>query len=137
MDTMIWPPFLDAGAPSDRIDLLWEDGERIVCRRWREDADGKPHAVLAAFPAAERPTPGSLKRLAHEYQLKAELDSAWAVRPLELVRERGYTMLLLEDLQCDPLGRLLGPPMEIGQFLRLAVGLSAALRPDARDSSHP
>ena len=124
---MIWPPFLDAGAPSDRIDLLWEDGERIVCRRWREDADGKPHAVLAAFPAAERPTPGSLKRLAHEYQLKAELDSAWAVRPLELVRERGYTMLLLEDLQCDPLGRLLGPPMEIGQFLRLAVGLSAAL----------
>jgi hypothetical protein len=31
-----------------------------------------------------------------EYGLKDELDSAWVVGPLELVRERGRTMLPLE-----------------------------------------
>jgi PAS domain S-box-containing protein len=109
------------------LQVLWEDGERIFCRRWRDGADGNRHTVLAVFPAAEHPTPASLKRLAHEYALKDELDGAWAVLPLELVREGGRTMLLLEDLEGEPLERLLGPPMEIGQFLRLAVALSTAL----------
>ena len=54
-------------------------------------------AVLAVLPAAEHPTPATLDRLAREYGLKDELDGAWAVRPLELVRERGRIMLVLED----------------------------------------
>ena len=58
-------------------------------------------------------------RLAHEYGLKDELDVAWAVRPLELVRERGRTILVLEDPGSEPLGRLLGAPLEPGRFLRL------------------
>jgi serine/threonine protein kinase len=73
------------------------------------------------------PTPGSLNRLAHEYGLKDDLDGAWAVRPLELVRERGQTMLVLEDPGGEPLHRLLGPPMGVERFLGLAVALSAAL----------
>ena len=79
-------------------------------------------------PPSEHPTPGLVDRLAHEYGLKDELDGAWAVRPLELVRERGRTMLLLEDPGGEPLDRLLGQPMEMARFLRLAAGLSAALR---------
>ncbi|TMA14402.1 MAG: serine/threonine-protein kinase PknK, partial [Deltaproteobacteria bacterium] len=107
------------------MQVLCEDGERVFCRRWR---DGGRNAVLAVLPAAEHPTPGSLNRLTHEYGLKDDLDRSWAVRPLELVRERGRTMLLLEDPGGDPLDRILGAPMEVGRFLRLAIGIAAALR---------
>src|SRR6202165_3243333 len=37
-------------------------------------------------------------------------------------------MLLLEDPGGEPLDRLLGQPMEMGRFLQVATGLSAALR---------
>src|ERR1700722_19787321 len=116
------------GVDSDSgLEVLWDDGERVFCRRWRDGADGNRHTVLAVLPAAERPTPASLNRLAHEYGLKDELDAAWAVRPLDLVRERERTILLLEDPGGEPLEQLRGQSMEIGQFLRLAVALSAAL----------
>src|SRR4051794_27844255 len=117
-------PFSDG---ESSFHVLWEDAERVFCRRWRNDADGNRNAVLAVLPAAEHPSPGSLNRLAHEYELRNELDGAWAVRPLELVRDRGRTMLVLEDPGGEPLDRHLGPPMETGKFLRLAVALSAAL----------
>src|SRR6266849_618566 len=85
------------GADGDSsLKILWEDGERVFCRR-EGHADGYRAAVLAVLPAAEHPTPATLDRLAHEYGLKDDLDAAWAVRPLELVRERGRTMLVLED----------------------------------------
>ena len=89
--------WFDAGGDSSVREVLWEDDERVVCRTWRDGADGDRHAVLAVLPAAEHPTPGSLNRLTHEYGLKDDLDGAWAVRPLELVRERGQTMLVLKD----------------------------------------
>jgi len=106
------------------LQVLWEDGERLFCRGWR---DGSQDPVLAVLPVAEHPTPGSLNCLTHEYGLKDDLDAAWAVRPLDLVRERGRTILVLEDPGGEPLDRLLGRPMELGEFLRLAVALSAAL----------
>ncbi len=118
--------WFDAGVDSS-FQILWEDGERILCRRWRDGADGDRNAVLAVLPAAEHPTPGSLNRLTHEYGLKDDLDDAWAVRPLELVGEHGRTMLVLKDPGGEPLHRLLGQPMEVERFLRLAVALSAAL----------
>jgi serine/threonine protein kinase len=43
------------------------------------------------------------------------------------VSERGQTILVLSDPGGEPLDRLIGPPMEIGTFLRLAVALSGAL----------
>jgi serine/threonine protein kinase len=118
--------WFDAGGDNS-VQVLWEDGDRVFCRRWRDGADADRHTVLAVLPAAEHPTPGSLNRLTHEYGLKDELDGAWAVRPLELERERGRTMLVLDDPGGEPLERLLGPPMEVGRFLRLAVALSSAL----------
>ena len=53
--------------------------------------------VVVVLPASEQPTRNTLDRLTHEYSLKDELDSAWAARPLELVRDRGQTILVLED----------------------------------------
>lgn len=47
--------------------------------------------------------------------------------PLELVRERGRTMLLLEGSGGEPFARLRGAPMEVGGFLRLAIGIAGPL----------
>src|ERR1700759_461489 len=94
-----------AGGDSS-LQVLWEDGERIFCRG-ESQADGCRAAVLAVLPAAEHPTPAILDRFAHEYGLKDELDGAWAVRPLELVRERDRIMLVLEDTRSEPLDGLL------------------------------
>ncbi len=77
------------------LQVLSDDGERILCRGWR--SEGNPSAGLAVLPVAEHPAPDSLARLAHEYGLREELDSDWAVRPLDLVRERDGTVLVLED----------------------------------------
>jgi hypothetical protein len=115
------------GADGDSgLSVLWEDGERVFCRAWREADNGDRTAVLAVVPASEHPSPNCLDRLVHECGLKDELDSAWAVRPLEIVRERGRTMLVLEDPGGEPLERQLGAPMEVGSFLRLAIGIATA-----------
>jgi PAS domain S-box-containing protein len=105
---------------------LWEDEERVFCGGVSH-ANAARSAVLVVLPAAEHPAPATLDRLAHEYGLKDELDGAWAVRPLKLVREVGRTMLVLEDPGGEPLERLLGAPMELERFLRLAVGIATAL----------
>src|SRR6516165_8743792 len=110
------------------FEVLWKDGDRVFCKGRHEGTNGDWRAVLAVVPAAGQPTPGSLNRLIHEYGLKDELDEAWAVRPLALVRERGQTMLVLNDPGGGPIEHLLGVPMEVGNFLQLAVALSAALR---------
>ncbi len=116
------------GEGEDGFQVLWEDGEhRVFCRGWRLRADGRRLAVLAVVPAAEQPPPDILDRLAHEYGLKDELDDAWAVRPLELVRERGRTVLVLEDPGGELLEGLLGQPMAVGPFLHLALGLAGAV----------
>src|ERR1700719_1757259 len=117
-------PSLGAGG----LTVLSEDGERVLCRGWRDDGDGDRTAVLAVLSASEHPAPDFDDRLAHEYGLKDELDGRSAARPLALVREHGRTMLLLEDPGGGPLARLLGRPMEMGRFLHFATGLSAALR---------
>ena len=115
-------------ADGDRnFQVLWEDGDRVFCRAWRRDADGSRSDVLAVLPAAEHPTAATLDRLSHEFGLRDALDGAWATRPLELVRDRGQTMLVLEDSDSEPLDRLLGAPVEVGRFLRLAIGIAVAL----------
>jgi PAS domain S-box-containing protein len=116
------------GEEEDGFQVLWEDGGHYVfCRGWCMDADGRRRAVLAVVPAAEQPPPEILERLVHEYGLKDELGGAWAVQPLELVRERGRTTLVLEDPGGELLEGLLGQPMAVGPFLRLALGLARAV----------
>ena len=113
--------------PDSSFRVLTEDGERVFCRGSRLGDDGNRSAVLVVLPTAEHPSPSSLDRLAHEYGLKDELDGAWAVRPLEFVREGGRAMLVLEDPGGEPLDRSLGAPMDVGRFLHLAIGIAVAL----------
>ena len=119
---------IPATAKDGDLEVLWEDGERVFCRTWRRDRDGQRYAHIAVLAATDPPTAGSIDRLVHEFGLRNHLDSAWALRPLELVREPGRTMLILESSGGEPLDGLVSSPMEVGQFLRIAVGLSAALR---------
>jgi predicted ATPase len=49
------------------------------------------------------------------------------VRPLDLVRDAGRTVLVLKDVDGEPLDRLLGGPMEAGRFLNLAIAVAAAV----------
>src|SRR5215467_13158707 len=95
--------------------VLWEDSERVFHRGWRLDDEGKRRAVLLVVPAADHPSRSTLDHFSHEYELKDELDSTWAVRPLELVREANRTMLVLDDAGGKPLEMLLGVPMHMGR----------------------
>ena len=110
------------------LETLRQDGEFILYRgQHQRQTDASPPSILVMTPVSERPALGSLKRMEHEYSLRAELDPGWAVRPLALAPHKGRTMLVLDDPGGEPLDRLLGQPMELTQFLRLAIGLSAAL----------
>jgi serine/threonine protein kinase len=80
--------------------------------------------TVSCFDAARA---GDPKKIEHEYSLRDELDSAWAVRPLALSELRGRTTLVLEDPGGETLDRFLSGPMEIIQFLRLAFGLATAV----------
>src|SRR5438270_6075031 len=78
--------------------------------------------------AAEKTSPGCVERLEHEYALKSELDADWAARPVALTRDNGRMTLVLEDPGGTPLDRLLGRPLDVSHFLRIAIPLAGALR---------
>ena len=78
--------------------------------------------------AAEETSLGCVERLEHEYALKAELDADWAARPVALTHYNGRMTLVLEDPGGEPLDRLLGRPLDVSHFLRIAIPLAGALR---------
>src|SRR5216684_6443195 len=113
---------------------------RYVLEPLRESADftlyrgqqqGNSSPVLALDLAAEQQSAHDLRRLEHEYSLAAELDPAWAVKPLALTRHEGRTILVLKDPGGEPLDRILereqGQPLDLTRFLRIAIGLATAL----------
>ena len=97
--------------------VLWEDGERVFSRGWRLDDNGNRLAVLLVAPAADHPSRSTLDRLAHEYELKDELDAHGRCGRWSSCDDAGRTVLVLEDPGGEPLDRLLGAPMEIGRIL--------------------
>ena len=92
---------------------------------------GNPSPVLVVALTAEQPSPQDLRRLKHEYSLAAELDPAWAAKPLALTRHEGRTILVLKDPGGEPLdhvlGRDQGQPLDLTRVLRIAIGLARAL----------
>src|SRR5271168_3925589 len=77
---------------------------------------------------AENASRACLKRLEHEYALRAELDAAWAAHPIELFRHHNRLALLLEDPGGVVLNQLLERPLEIREFLPIAISLAGVLR---------
>jgi len=101
-------------------------GSEYILYRGRSAGSAAPILVLA--PAAAQPSPANLKRLEHEYTLASQLDPAWAVQPSALACRDGRTMLVFEDPGGEPLDRLLGTPLEISEFLHIAIPLADTLR---------
>jgi len=70
----------------------------------RESADftlyrGRKHdgrSPVLAIALSERPSPQSVRRIEHEYSFAAELDPAWAAKPLAITRHEGRTILVLK-----------------------------------------
>jgi PAS domain S-box-containing protein len=89
--------------------------------------DGTRREFLVAQPCAEHPTPATISRLTHEFGLKDYLNHPWALRPLELVREHGQTMLVLESTKAVPLDQIIGPGAPVDLFLRLAITVTDAV----------
>src|SRR5271155_2955732 len=84
-------------------------------------------SILLLACSDEYPSPVSLQRLEHEHALRADLDAEWAARPVELIRREGRLTLVLEDPGGEPLERMLGRPMDVSQFLRIAVSLASVI----------
>jgi PAS domain S-box-containing protein len=91
----------------------------------RGSASGLAPILLVAADESSR---GCVERLEHEYALKAELDGGWAARPVALTHYNDRMTLVLEDPGGAPLDRLLGQPLEVSHFLRIAIPLAGALR---------
>jgi predicted ATPase/signal transduction histidine kinase len=111
-----------------RLEALHEDGEFILWRGLcRITAKTTPQSILVLSPMLERPAPATLQKIEHEFSLKDELDPAWAIRPIALTQHDSRIMLLFEDVDGEPIDRLLGRPLELKHFLRCGIGLAAAL----------
>src|SRR5262245_20455549 len=106
------------------IESLYDDGERALFRS-REGADGPPRLILTAV--AEQPAPHLRARLENAHSLRDELDTAWAARPLELLRRNGRYALVLEDPGGTILSRLVGAPWDTARFLGVAIAVAGSL----------
>lgn len=111
---------LEAGHPA----VLWEDGERTLARWRRRRTD---ETCLAVLVAAEPARPAAHARLAHEYSLRDDLHADFAARPIDLLRDRGGSALLLEDHGGTPLATMIGAPIPIARFLPLGVAIATAV----------
>src|SRR5712671_3116847 len=103
-----------------QFEVVRRDPPFVLYRAREKGASG---TMLALAPAARDASSAALARLQHEYSLRSELDAAWAVRALDLVRVDGVPMLLLEDPRGESLDRLVGRPMDVTVALPLLGGL--------------
>src|SRR6202167_3839232 len=105
------------------------EGVEFTLYRGRQEGNQSP--VLVVAMTAEYPSPQSLRRLEHEYSFAAEVDPAWAAKPLALTRHEGRAILVLKDPGGDPLDLILergqGQPLDLTRAMRIAIGLTTAL----------
>jgi PAS domain S-box-containing protein len=98
---------------------------------YRARQNGTSSSVLVVAPTAEQPLPQSLRCLEHEYSLAAELELAWAAKPLALTRHEGRAILVLADPGGEPLDLVLerdkDQPLDLARLLRIAIDLAIAL----------
>ena len=109
----------------NQVEVVLRDAG-LILYRVRESETAK--SILVMIPATESSETASLEHyFGNAYALKDELDPQWAVCPLELVRWDGQPVLLLADPGGVALHTLIGPPMEVDLFLRIASSFAAAL----------
>jgi PAS domain S-box-containing protein len=90
-------------------------------------ADGLK-SILLVSPTGEAVSRRSLERLDHEYSLRTHLNSSWAACPVSLTDRESRPALVLEHPGGHMLTEILGRPLDVTQFLDVAIPLTAALR---------
>src|ERR1700722_4758197 len=110
--------------PASSEYLLEPIRNRAEFTLYRGRQRGNAMPLLAVAPSTEPPPPQSLRCLEHEHMLAAELDAAWAAKPLEVTRRTGRTILVLSAPGGEPLARVLEQhgegPLDLARFLRLS-----------------
>jgi serine/threonine protein kinase len=106
------------------IEPLRQDGEFAVARV--AGPNGLPSRLIVS-PVREQPAPSSVAKLENAFALRDELDTAWAARPVELVKFGGRTALVIDDPSGQFLDELIVEPLAIPDFLHVAIGIVGAL----------
>ncbi|MDI3291012.1 AAA family ATPase [Polyangium sp. 15x6] len=99
--------------------------DRFILQR-AANGDGN-RTVLLKYPAGKHPSPETIRQLEHERTVARDLDSGLVLHPITLARWADRTVLVFEDFRGVPLSHLLGAPMEVGRFLRIAEKTAQAL----------
>jgi PAS domain S-box-containing protein len=111
---------------TDRIlRSVHEDGEYSTA--WYIQSGNYPRVIVVSPTTNVDPAAASLA-FEHAFSLRDELDSGWAARPLQIVREEGKPSLIIEDPGGKLLADLLGSGWEYTRFLRSAIGLVNSLK---------
>lgn len=101
------------------------ENDRFVLQRALQSYDGR--SVFLKSPSSKHPSPETIRQLEHEWEIAAALAPGFVLRPRALERRSDRLILVLEDAPGVPLRRLLGAPMPVGRFLRIAAATTAAL----------
>lgn len=97
---------------------------RATVYRGVRASDERPVIIKVLTPQYR---PQHLARLKNEYEIGMTLNVPTVVRPIALENHQGKPALVMEDFGGEPLERMLGAPMEIGTFLRIAVQIVSAV----------
>jgi len=108
------------------LEPLRKDQDFVLYRGHSNESNTS--SILLLTTLSRLPKPETFKKIEHEYSLKNELERTWAARPMALSQYDERSALILEDPGGMPLSRLIQGPMEMKQFLHVAVGLANALR---------
>jgi predicted ATPase/signal transduction histidine kinase len=98
---------------------------RAAIYRALSTRDGR--AVLVKVIDPRRCDPRDIDRIRHEYELGRAIHSRAVVKPLELQTQPGMLALVLEDFGGQSLEGLLGTPIPVDLFLRLAIQITTAV----------
>jgi PAS domain S-box-containing protein len=109
----------DLAAPGE---TLRDDGNFVLSRR----GNGRESRLLLSV-AGRHPARRLAKRLQHEVALRGELDSAWAVRPIDFSDEDGRPAVTFEDPGGQLVSGLVGRPLDIKTLLRVAIGATSSV----------
>ena len=101
-------------------EALHSSGRAIIYRGARR-VDGR-QVILKVLTPHYRPA--HLERLQNEYEVASLFDVPTVVHPVALDTYQGRPALILDDFGGASLREQLGAPMEIGQFLRLALAIT-------------
>ena len=111
--------------PGFTITALLQEGTKSLTYRAIRDVDHRP--VIVKGLRSEQCTPQNIQQLKHEYAIAQQLNSPGTVEALSVELDRGMPYLILEDFGGRSLDRVLNQFQEIGQFLKFAIQIVAAL----------